>query len=223
MEREGVVVMDPQHHLPADVLMEYAAGTAAATTSLLVACHITLCALCRAEVQRLEEVGARLLEQQPEASLPTDALARLLARVDSERVEPLTAAAPNVDARLPRPLQEVLPGGRFKLARWLPGMKGITLRLAEAPLPPARLVLFGPNVCIPSHDHEAPEYLLVLDGEVVDNDKVYRRGDVSVSETGHVHEQRISQRGPCLCLIVNEGGIRPKTLWGQLLKRIAGL
>ena len=217
--------MSPQHHLPQEVLMEYAAGTAHDTTSLLVACHLTLCAPCRADVARFEEVGASLLEQQPEAAMRQDALERLMAQVEqnaTESVEP-KVTMPNLDPRLPLPLQQALPGGRFALGRWLPGIKGITLPRSEAALPPARLVLFSPGVRIPTHGHEASEYVLVLDGEILEDEKVYLRGDVTVSDAGHVHDQRVSRRGPCLCLIVNEGGIRPQTLWGQLLKRIAGL
>lgn len=220
--------MNPQHHLPNEVLMEYAAGTAHDTTSLLVACHLTLCAACRADVARFEEVGAHLLEQQPETPLPSDALGRLLAQIDDipQRPHGTTQPAPKGDPRLPLPLQQLLPAGQLQLARWLPGIRGITLRLnesQEANIPPARLVLFGAGVGIPAHDHEAPEYVLVLDGEILDDGQVYTRGDVTVSDEGHVHNQRVSPRGPCLCLIVNEGGIRPQTLWGRLLKRIAGL
>lgn len=214
----------PRHHLPQELLLEYAAGTTLATTSLLAACHLTLCPYCRREVARLEEVGAKLLEHQPDADIDDSALARTLAALDANTATPRAPAhpAPAHPAVMPLPLLDALAENHAKLQRVLPGVKSASLAL-EKDLPPARLVLFQPGIRIPSHGHQSPEFVLVLDGVLEEDDQQFRRGDVAFSDTGKIHKQVIGAEGSCLALIVNEGPITPQTVWGKVLKRLVGL
>ena len=214
----------PQHHLPQELLLEYAAGTTLATTSLLAACHLTLCPNCRREVARLEEVGGKLLEHQPDADIDDAALARTLAALDanvavSPAPAPHTRTPSNV---MPLPLLDALAENHAKLQRVLPGVRSASLAL-EKDLPPARLVLFQPGIRIPSHGHQSPEFVLVLDGVLEEDEQQFRRGDIAFSDTGKVHKQVIGTEGPCLALIVNEGPILPQTVWGKVLKHLVGL
>ena len=214
----------PRHHLPQDLLLEYAAGTTKATTSLLVACHLTLCPHCRREVSRLEEIGANLLEHQPDAEIADSVLARTLAALDTPAsMAPVRASVANAHSSLmPLPLLDALAEKQAKLQRVLPGVRSAVLPLAKD-LPPARLVLFQPGIRIPSHGHQSPEFVLVLDGLLEEEEQQFRRGDVAFSDTGKIHTQMIGAEGPCLALIVNEGPITPQTLWGKVLKRLVGL
>ncbi len=213
----------PRHHLPQAVLLEYAAGTTLPTTSLLVACHLTLCPECRSEVSRLEEIGATLLEQQPETSFAEDAVARVLAAIEKPAATPLEGPrdTPANDGVIPFPLLDVLAEKRLKMQWSLPGIRSASLRLASD-LPPARLVHFQPGIRIPSHGHASPEFVLILEGLLEEEDQQFRRGDVAFSDTGKVHKQTIGAEGACLALIVNEGPLIPKTLWGKVLKNFGG-
>lgn len=212
----------PRHHLPQELLLEYAAGSALPTTSLLVACHLTLCPRCRNKVSQLEEVGAKLLEQQPDANIADGALARALAALDTNIATPATSIELASSSVMPLPLLDALAESNGKLRRVLPGVRSASLPLAED-LPPARLVLFQPGIRIPSHGHQSPEFVLVLDGLLEEGDQQFRRGDVAFSDSGKIHTQVIGAQGPCLALIVNEGPISPQTLWGKVLKRLVGL
>jgi putative transcriptional regulator len=214
----------PRYHLPQELLLEYAAGTALPTTSLLVACHLTLCCECQQEVDRLEEIGATLLEQQPEASVTEDAFARILAAIDTP-ITPPTArprSFPKGDGVIPLPLWNALAERQLKLQWALPGVRSAALAL-DKERPPARFVQFQPGIRIPSHGHAAPEILLILGGLLEEDDRQFRRGDVVYSDIETVHEQVIGGEGPCLALIVNEGPLIPTTVWGKILKRMMGL
>ena len=213
----------PRFHAPPHVLMEYAAGTATGPTSLVVACHLTFCPACRKDVTLLEEVGAGLLDEQPSVAMAPGAFELAMAALDSEPTP--TPAAPSSgasNARLPRPLLEVLADGKLKLRRRLPGLRTKQLKLGHG-LAEARLMLFQPGTRIPFHDHDAPELVLVLEGALEEGGRHFARGDIAFSDSGERHEQRIANQGPCLALVVNEGPVRPVSVWGKLLKRLAGL
>jgi putative transcriptional regulator len=214
----------PRHHLPPELLLEYAAGTALPTTSLLVACHLTLCSECRQEVERYQEIGATLLEQQPETGVTEDAFARIMAAIDTP-FNPPTArqqSLPEGEGVIPFPLLNALDERQLKLRWALPGVHAVSIMLDQE-RPPARFVKFRPGIRIPSHGHAAPEILLILGGVLEQEDTQFRRGDVVYSDIGTVHEQVIGDEGSCLALIVNEGPLIPTTRWGKILKRIMGL
>lgn len=214
----------PRHHPPQDVLLEYASGTATPTTCLVVACHLTLCPPCRRDVARLEDVAGGLLEQQSEAALAPGSLERIMAALDVPVVQARARLAPSDTplGLLPRPLLEALPNGQMKLRRLLPGVQAVRT-LVDCDPSCARLFLFQPGVRIPEHDHEGPEFVLVLQGELEEGEQRFARGDVAYCHGGQQHQQTIANSGPCLALVVNEGKIQPTTLWGKLLKRVAGL
>src|SRR3546814_10145114 len=52
----------PNHHIPAELLLDYAAGNLAESWSLVVACHLTLCPQCRRELAAIEQAAGSLLE-----------------------------------------------------------------------------------------------------------------------------------------------------------------
>lgn len=216
----------PHHHLPDHLLLEYTAGALAAPLAMLVACHLTLCPSCRTHVQRLEAVAGALLEAGAEVPVEANALEALLAHINdlptgvasSGVASSATAEVP----QLPRPLRACLPKGELKWRRWLPGVRGMSLNLQDGQLP-ARLVKFSPGIEIPMHDHEAIELVLVLDGEIIEEQQRFLRGDVAVSEPGHVHTQRVHPGSSCTALIVNQGPLIALTKWGRLLKLITGV
>lgn len=214
----------PQFHAPSHVLMEYAAGTATGPTSLVVACHLTFCPACRKEVSLLEELGAQLLDQHPAVDLAPGALELAMAALDSDPCVTLPAAPSSSasDLRLPWPLRDALADGKTKLRRRLPGLRTKRLKLGHD-LAQARLMLFQPGTRIPTHDHDAPEFVLVLEGALEEGGRRFARGDIAFSDGGERHEQRITNESPCLALVVNEGPVRPVSAWGKLLKRLAGL
>ena len=81
-----------RHHPTDELLLEYAAGTAAEPEALLVACHLTLCPTCRAVVEAAH-TAASALAGEAVGAVADDVLATTLARLD----EPEETAPPRID------------------------------------------------------------------------------------------------------------------------------
>ena len=96
----------PEHHLHLELLVDYAAGSAPEPVSLLVATHLTFCPSCRQHVARLEDVGGALLDGIEPVPVDSEALDRMLARLD--KAEPsmpsVAGAAATATAAGVRPL-----------------------------------------------------------------------------------------------------------------------
>ncbi len=93
-----------RHHLNDDLLMRYASGHLAEAFGLVVATHVTLCDDCRARLEAFEALGGAVMEAEPEEEISTEALARVMARLEV----PVVAAPPALRRRtvLPEPVAE---------------------------------------------------------------------------------------------------------------------
>ena len=219
--------MTPSHHPDADELVAYASGAAPDWISLVVACHLTYCAECRAEVELLDDLGGVLLdgiEADPDGERPvppdTSASSRDPAADEGARTAARAAASM---AGLPAPLQDYFadePRWRF-LA---PGIQHIPLSFSVGGVP-ARVVRFKPGFTIPDHAHTGVEMVLVLDGELTDGvtKELFRTGDLSRRDEGTAHSQHITSADPCVALVVSAAPIVPSTTWGKILKALTGV
>lgn len=213
----------PQHHFPDEILLDYSAGNSKEPLGLPVACHLDLCADCRERVSDLEIVASASLLTFGFPRASRDVRARLLSdlgpRPTAEQPPPVVApalAALDLPAALHRYLTAAVdPRWRFLV----PGVREIRLRLRE-PGAVARLVQLRPGVVIPLHDHQGPEYTVVFRGGLDENGAHFRRGDVCVRDQGINHEQRVENGEDCIALVINHGGLVPRTLKGHLLKLI---
>lgn len=64
-----------------------------------------------------------------------------------------------------------------------------------------QLVRFPPGTVFPVHKHEGPEFVYILEGELIQNGQRLGRGWVSVSSAGTVDDDVKSETG-CVFLIV---------------------
>lgn len=234
----------PAHHAPDDMLIAYAAGSLGASETLLVACHLTLCATCRGFVADAEAVGAAVLTGAEadagaaqtgaeavagaDAGVPDDMLAALLGRLD----EPLTQgpvshviAPRRTDPRgqIPAPLFGLT--GDLDRAPWrrvFPGIHMLDLPgLGDGKL--VKVARLAAGMRVPVHDHPGPEGTLVLSGGFTDDDGHFLRGDLSVRDHTRPHVQRIDPGEPCVWLWVGDGEFIPRTLVGRLLRALFGV
>jgi putative transcriptional regulator len=203
------------HHPPSDLLWAYAGGAVSAAESVLLACHLTVCPACRAEVATAEGAVGALVEST----------------VD-ERVGHLPAldALPAVDAILARlgesgaagsaPVGEGLP--RPFLRRWGPleGLRWRALGPVARDVRVARLetragqerafvVDFPPGFVVPPHAHDGVERALVLSGAFTVGaggvgGGAYHPGDVSWTAEPH-GAVTIHPEARCCTLFVNDG------------------
>ena len=71
-----------RHHLNDALLMGYAAGHLSEAFGLVVATHVTMCDDCRARLESFEALGGAVIEAEDETAVSTDALARMMARLE---------------------------------------------------------------------------------------------------------------------------------------------
>jgi putative transcriptional regulator len=224
----------PVHHVPESLLLEYVAGTATEAVSLVVACHLALCTDCQTVRGQLEALGGTLLESTGDGVQRTadpgtvqGILDRTLSLLDAPFEEPPVPAPLDLTAlgdlgtRLPSPLMRYLrrvPDLRWRL--FMPGFRLINLPIS--PGAKVRLVRLKPGLKIPRHDHEGTEELLVITGALREGDLRLGPGDFSIREAGDEHEQRVEPGPTCIALVVNEGRLVPRTMFGRVLGFLSG-
>lgn len=223
----------PAHHAPDDILIAYAAGSLGASETLLIACHLTLCAACRHIVADAEAVGAAVLagaaglaDPAVTAGVSEDMLAALLGRLDPPDgpvptgpvANPLTSSLADPRGHIPAPLFG-LTGDLDKVSwrRMFPGIHALDLpALGDGKL--VKVHRFAAGMRVPEHDHPGLEATLVLSGGFTDDDGHFLRGDLSMRDHTRPHEQRIDPGEPCVWLWVGDGEFIPRTLMGRLLR-----
>jgi putative transcriptional regulator len=214
----------PGHHPEDDQLADYAAGDMAEAPALLVATHLALCPACRRQVADYEALGGELLGALPEESVGAASLERVLARLDD--IAPAPAAREALPEggshRLPQPLRDYMSRAGQQKKSWRSLMPGLrTLRLDAAGAKTWMMEL-APGRAIPQHGHRGREMVLVLSGGYHDGPAGYGPGDVQMSGPDSVHEPVADADGPCLCLVVSDGGFHPTSLLGRLVVALLG-
>jgi len=211
-----------RHPAPEELLLDYAAGALPAGPSLAVALHVALDPQSRRTVERLNALGAALLERAPATGpaveLDDAALERTLARLGEIPVEPRKAPTKRLPAGFdwaPAPLVPHLrPGmgwrrvlGKFDEIRLdLPGdFHRVSLLRLEA------------GRGLPQHKHSGYEYTVVLQGGYTDETGNYGVGDFAVGPGSVRHEPIADPGEPCIAMIVVEQPIVLTGPWGRWL------
>lgn len=203
-----------RHHPPEELLVEYAAGTSSEAHALFVACHLTYCPQCRAEVAQLEALGGALLgasQSDAEPLVVTD----LDRRPAYEGGQPMPAS----DPLLPMPLLPYVgPSSQLPWRRVLPGVATVELPLAIG-ASPVRLIRANPGRGVPMHTHSGQELDLVLQGGLRDHvrNAQYEPGDVQSADESVSHRLSVLPGEPCILLSVNEQSVKPMGLWSKLV------
>jgi putative transcriptional regulator len=207
-----------RHQPPAELLLDYATGTAPAPVALLVATHLALAPESQKDVRALEAVGGVLLDSLAPVEPAPDSLTKILARLDEPPAPAAREQRPSGTALLPAPLAAYVPADVEALA-WRKVIGGVYE--AELPLRDARyktaLLRIDPGRALPQHTHRGSEHILVLDGSFHDETGHYQRGDVASSDESIDHRPVADAGKRCLCLIVTEGPVRLTGFWGRFL------
>lgn len=217
----------PGHHPADDQLAGYAAGGMAEAPSLVIATHLALCPACRRQIADYEALGGELLNELPEEHLAPDSLTKTLAKLDEAAPEPIRQNAPISPSTgdlppLPQPLRDYMSQAWAARGTWrsvMPGLRTLKLEAGGAKIWMMELSAGRP---IPHHGHRGQEMVLVLSGGYHDGEIGYGPGDIQMSGPDIVHRPIADEDGPCLCLVMVEGGIRPTGLLGRLVASLFG-
>ena len=228
----------PVHHPADDQLMAYATGEMGEAQSLLVATHLALCPACRRQVSDYEALGGQLVAALQEAPLIEGSLSRTLARLDACAMD--SAAAPAVRPAqpapghpmpghpmsstdvLPQPLRDYMSRAWAEKATWRKAMPGLRTLKLQAEGAKVWMMEIAAGKPIPHHGHTGQEMILVLSGGYHDGPTAYGPGDVHQSGPEIVHEPVADADGPCLCLVLEEGSIRPTRWLGRIVSGLMG-
>lgn len=210
--------MSPSCHLPAELLIEYAAGALDPALAVLVDGHLALCPQCQSALAAGFAIGGALLEAIEPEPVADDAFDRLMARIDDGAAPEARPALPEpaaaVDDPLIRALPDVLrPLGRRSLAkrRWrtlVPGVRVLDLDVPLGAGASAQIIKVGAGKGVPRHIHRGREYTLVLSGAFNDGNGRFARGDVQISDGDASHKPVAEPGEVCMVLAVTDAPLR---------------
>lgn len=218
--------MKISHHIPDEMLLAYASGSAPEGWSLTIATHLALCPQCRAVVNGAEEAGGNLLETlQPEA-IAEDAFELLMDRVD-QQPDPQEAPrepATQTPSLLPEPLRSYV-GGDLHTLKWRRLGKGafhIPIATNDGKVQ-ARLLKVPAGKPVPMHGHNGDELTLVLAGSFSTHQGEFLRGDVEVADGEVEHMPIAGPQEDCICLAVTDAPLRFRSLAARLIQPFIGI
>ena len=195
-----------RHHLNDALLMGYASGHLSEAFGLVVATHVTLCDDCRARLESLEALGGAVIESEQETPVSTEALARMMARLDV----PVVSAPPIARRKssLPAPVAAYV-GGDLESVKWRPVGGGVR----QAILPTgsqatARLLHIPAGQAVPDHGHRGTELTLVLRGAFRDATDRFGPGDLEIADEDLSHKPVAEAGEDCICLAATDAPLR---------------
>jgi len=213
-----------KHHVHAEILMSYAAGTSSMPVSLIVASHVTICGKCRKDVQLFEDIGGKVLEESSSIKTKPETLDIMLSQLDDIDIEVETSSDIKVNSifkNIPVVLHKMLPKGNTLTEKWKKGIGGIKyfdIDLGESNKNAhARMFSIPPGKTLPNHGHEAQEFTLVLEGGFSDKSGDYNAGDIAIEDELNVHSPVADSTEGCVCLTVYEGNLKFKGVLGLIL------
>lgn len=207
--------MNPNRNPSEDRLLAYAAGTLSPPEAVVVATHLALRPANDAWVRQLQAVGGALLDETAPALMSDDALARTLARIETDAGHAAPQPPLNDMPELPEPLR------RYALGPWRWIGPGIRARDVLAPRDGAcRVILLkiDPGRETPRHTHGGVELTCVLSGAYATDTERFDVGDLEEADHDVLHQPRVVSDIPCLCVVALDGEIQLDGWIGRLMQ-----
>lgn len=205
-----------RHHLNEALLMGYAAGHLSEAFGLVVATHVTMCDDCRARLESFEALGGAVIEAEDETAVSTDALARMMARLEV----PVVSAPPKARRKtsLPSPVASYV-GGDLDAVKWRALGGGVRQAiLPTGPKATVRLLHIPAGQAVPDHGHRGMELTLVLRGAFRDATDRFGPGDLEIAGEDLAHKPVAEAGEDCICLAATDAPLRFAGLMPRLLQ-----
>ncbi len=197
------------HHPSIEMLVEFSAGTLDTATSICVASHLHFCPSCRAEVARLDQIGAQLMAISSPEKIDDSIFDEVMRKIDESHIEePIIDSKKGIQG-FPEHINKLIHG-----AAEMPIWKRLSKSMEVAKLftGQSKYEVALHKICAggttPKHDHRGTEYTVVLKGSFSDEKSVYTEGDFIVREPGDVHQPMGAKNGECICLSAQEAPIK---------------
>ena len=205
-----------RHHLNDALLMGYAAGHLSEAFGLVVATHVTMCDDCRARLESFEALGGAVIEAEDETAVSTDALPRMMARLEV----PVVSAPPKAPRKtsLPTPVAAYV-GGDLDAVKWRALGGGVRQAiLPTGPKATVRLLHIPAGQAVPDHGHRGMELTLVLRGAFRDATDRFGPGDLEIAGEDLAHKPVAEAGEDCICLAATDAPLRFAGLMPRLLQ-----
>ncbi|MEY4780059.1 MAG: hypothetical protein RLZZ607_1372 [Pseudomonadota bacterium] len=205
-----------RHHLNDALLMGYAAGHLSEAFGLVVATHVTMCDDCRARLESYEALGGAVIEAEDETAVSTDALARMMARLEV----PVVSASPKAPRKtsLPSPVAAYV-GGDLDAVKWRALGGGVRQAiLPTGPKATVRLLHIPAGQAVPDHGHRGMELTLVLRGAFRDATDRFGPGDLEIADEDLAHKPVAEVGEDCICLAATDAPLRFAGFMPRLLQ-----
>ena len=205
-----------RHHLNDALLMGYAAGHLSEAFGLVVATHVTMCDDCRARLESFEALGGAVIEAEDETAVSTDALPRMMARLEV----PVVSAPPKAPRKtsLPAPVAAYV-GGDLDAVKWRALGGGVRQAiLPTGPKATVRLLHIPAGQAVPDHGHRGMELTLVLRGAFRDATDRFGPGDLEIAGEDLAHKPVAEAGEDCICLAATDAPLRFAGLMPRLLQ-----
>lgn len=223
--------LDIRHHPADELLLSLVSGALPIGLQLVTETHLELCPACRERVAMLRALGGVVLDEQPEAPLREDALARAFDRIDQlEQAERATGSPMPRKVPAPPPLPagavwpKALEGCSATRWRWIgPGMRWSRVTVPGSPEANVFLLRIGAGKYLPQHTHRGTELTQIIYGRFHDGRALFGPGDFDLAD-GEVHHQPVVQDGSeCICVAAVEGRLHFDGLIARWFGSLVGM
>lgn len=207
------------HHIPAEIIAAYAAGSLGQAYSLVVAAHVSMCDTCRAELAAHEAAGGVVLDGIGEEAVSHGLFDKLLDQLDAPAPEEPAPTGRN--GVYPGPLMDALKG---QLPKWKSvggGVKQCVIGGDRDGV--SRLLFIPPGQAVPDHGHNGLELTLVLQGGFSDESGHFDVGDVEVADASVDHVPTADPGPPCIVVAATDAPLKFNTFLPRLLQPLFGI
>ena len=215
--------MTVSHHLSDETLQDYSAGTLSSAMETVVACHLTICPLCRAKASIADAVGGWAVDTGSHTSVSMSA-AELL-RSAAGKHESKAEAPPALVRGVPAPLGRLLPAPLDELdwRKVAPGIRQFNLSTQHRRYGAFKLLHLAPGVVLSQHTHNDSELTYVVRGSYQDEIGRFRAGDIADMDGNDIHQPVVDTEEPCIALIATHSPVRFSGMLGRMMQPFVGI
>ncbi len=219
---KDTVVMPSHFHPEDDVILEYSAGSLDPAVALCVSVHLEHCELCREKLNKMDQVGAMLFEQQEPVAVSEGLLDSIFDAIDE--TPKYSAGSVKVKASktsdLPKSVAKLIHYDDDSLVWKNHGSRVRSADLLQQGDLKAQLINIAKGSTIAEHGHKGREFTVILSGSFSDEDGVYREGDFICRKPGESHSPTATADKDCLCLIAVEAPLSFKNPLYEIYNRV---
>lgn len=217
--------MTINHHLDTATIMAHAAGTLDEALSVVVACHIAMCATCRETSRQVSQLGGEILSGLSDTAVSETCRSKTLGMLDTATLHRFPKSS-NPASGLPAPLNVLLEGKNLDEIEWTrkaPGLALHDLAVSKAARGKLFLMRIAAGKAMPEHGHGGEEITLILSGAYNDSIGHFAMGDVADLDEDFEHQPVVEAGAACICLVATEAPTRFKSWPARLLQPLLGI